>query len=38
MKIDEINYSQEYIGSHYMEFSIPSKDNEVKKIFLRKKN
>jgi 2-polyprenyl-6-methoxyphenol hydroxylase-like FAD-dependent oxidoreductase len=36
MKTDIINYSQEYIDSHYMEFSIPSKDNEVKKIILRK--
>ncbi|CAF1068344.1 unnamed protein product [Rotaria sordida] len=28
MKIDSIDFSQEYIESHYMEFCIPSKDGE----------
>ena len=30
MKIESLNYNQEYIDSHYMEFCIPPKNNEVK--------
>ncbi len=36
MKIDSVNFSQEYIESHYMEFNIPPKNNEVNKIKKKK--
>ena len=29
MKHDLVNFSQEFIDTHYMEFSIPSRENEV---------
>lgn len=29
MKMESVNFSQEFIESHYMEFRIPPKDNEV---------
>jgi hypothetical protein len=37
MKMDIIDYSQLYIESHYMEFRIPPKNNEVNQIFQKKK-
>lgn len=32
MKMDSVNFSQEFIASHYMEFCIPPKNGEVNKI------
>jgi hypothetical protein len=37
MKMEAINFSQEYIDSYYMEFSIPPRNNEVNSK-QRKKN
>ena len=30
MKMESVNFSQEYIETHYMEFNIPPKNNDVR--------